>query len=313
VNLSPRRFRFLMLLLFAGSGCSALIYEIVWYQLLQFVIGAAAISLAVLLATFLGGLCIGSIAVPRVAALRRLHPLRVYAALELGIGICGVAVLFGIPVAGQIYVAAANHGLPAILLRAAVCSICLLPPTMMMGASLPVAARWTEMTPEGARWVGLWYGANVAGAVFGCLFAGFYLLRVFDMHMATYAAVSINFAVALISFGASLRVPATVAEDSSPQARTVTSGGHCPFGGFCVRRGGDLDAPVKFSFGRFGVHLFSGPRSFFGGSGTGRRRGLLIISVCESTKSNRLVSVIACGGYRMERLYAGEVRAVLAD
>ena len=46
----------LLLVLFAGSGCSALVYEIVWYQLLQLVIGSSAVSLGVLLAVFMGGL-----------------------------------------------------------------------------------------------------------------------------------------------------------------------------------------------------------------------------------------------------------------
>ena len=46
----------LVAFLFAGSGCSALIYEIVWYQLLQLAIGSTSVSLAVLLATFMGGL-----------------------------------------------------------------------------------------------------------------------------------------------------------------------------------------------------------------------------------------------------------------
>ena len=55
-----------MLLLFAASGCSALIYEIVWYQLLQLAIGSTAVSLGVLLATFMGGLCLGSIGLPRL-------------------------------------------------------------------------------------------------------------------------------------------------------------------------------------------------------------------------------------------------------
>src|SRR4051812_14954362 len=86
-----------LLLLFAGSGCSALIYEIVWFQLLQLAIGSTSVSLGFLLATFMGGLCIGSIALPRMRAVKKEHPLRVYAALELGIGICGILVLFGLP------------------------------------------------------------------------------------------------------------------------------------------------------------------------------------------------------------------------
>src|ERR1700674_266115 len=84
----------LVALLFAGSGCSALIYEIVWYQLLQLVVGSTAVSLGVLLATFMGGLCLGSLAFPRLATGAQ-HPLRVYALVEFGIGVCGLAVLFG--------------------------------------------------------------------------------------------------------------------------------------------------------------------------------------------------------------------------
>src|ERR1700733_2601312 len=86
-----------LLILVAGSGFSALIYEIVWYQLLELVIGSTAVSLGVLLATFMGGLCLGCIALPRILAARQLHPLRVYAALEIAIGFCGIVALFGMP------------------------------------------------------------------------------------------------------------------------------------------------------------------------------------------------------------------------
>ena len=58
-------------MLFAGSGCSALIYEIVWYQMLELAIGSTAVSLGFLLATFMGGLCLGSLALPRLRAAGR--------------------------------------------------------------------------------------------------------------------------------------------------------------------------------------------------------------------------------------------------
>src|SRR5213080_4524086 len=149
----------LVLLLFAGSGCSALIYETVWYQTLQLAIGSTAVSLAVLLATFMGGLCLGSVGFPRLRALRK-HPLRIYAALDLAIGLCGVLVLFGIPYMDRVYITGAEHGLPGILLRGLVAAVCLLPPTVLMGASLPAIVRWIESTPRGVAWWGLLYGAN---------------------------------------------------------------------------------------------------------------------------------------------------------
>src|SRR4051812_32006889 len=85
-----------LLLLFVGSGCAALIYEVVWFQLLQLVIGSSAVSLGVLLGTFMGGMCLGSYVLPRYIDPSR-HPLRVYAALECGIGLMGLLLLFGMP------------------------------------------------------------------------------------------------------------------------------------------------------------------------------------------------------------------------
>jgi spermidine synthase len=195
-----RRFLPVLVLLFAGSGCAALIYEVVWLQLLQLVIGSTAVSLAVLLGTFMGGMCLGSIALPRVVPARR-HPLRVYALVELGIGLLGIAVLPAMPYVGRFYAAGAGHGLREILLRGAVCAACLLPPTLLMGASLPAIARWTQAAPQGVSWLGFFYGGNIAGAVLGSLLAGFYLLRVYDVTTATLAAAALNATVALAGLG----------------------------------------------------------------------------------------------------------------
>jgi spermidine synthase len=214
------RFLPLVLLLFIGSGCSALIYEIIWFQLLQLVIGSSAVSLGVLLGTYMGGMCLGSIVLPRVVSRRR-HPLRVYALLELGIGIIGVAVLFGIPYINQIYTAHAAHGFSGILLRGAVCAMCLLPPTLLMGATLPAISRWIEMTPKGVSWLGFFYGGNIAGAVFGCLLAGFFLLRVYDITTATYVAASINLTVALLGIGVSSLAKYHLLDDQQAQCDVI--------------------------------------------------------------------------------------------
>src|SRR6266498_2945707 len=102
-----------LLVLFIGSGCAALIYEVVWFQLLQLSIGSSAVSLGVLLGVFMGGMCLGSILLPKYlkpphgAGVHRggpgnrgLHPLKVYAAIEIGIAVFGILVLFGVPVVG---------------------------------------------------------------------------------------------------------------------------------------------------------------------------------------------------------------------
>ena len=198
----------LLVLLLAGSGCAALIYETVWFQLLQLVIGSSGVSLGLLLAAYMGGLCAGSILLPRYVP-RNIHPLKLYAVLELGIGILGLLVLFAVPVVGRLYVfgipESATSGFTGIVLRGIMAGVCLLPPTLLMGASLPAIARWLETTREGVSWMGLLYSSNIAGAVLGALFSGFYLLRVHDMAVATYAAAGINLAVAALSFILCLR------------------------------------------------------------------------------------------------------------
>src|SRR6516225_4751423 len=104
--------RFLVpcLFLFAGSGCAALIYEIVWFQLLALVIGSSAVSLGLLLAAYMGGLCLGSVAFARFVP-GRVNPLRVYAFLEVGIAGLGILGLFGVPLSGKLYLAGATSGL----------------------------------------------------------------------------------------------------------------------------------------------------------------------------------------------------------
>lgn len=212
-----QRFLPLLLLLFIGSGCAALIYEIVWFQLIELVIGSSAVSLGVLLGTFMGGMCLGSLLLPRYVSPSQ-HPLRIYAMLEAGIGVLGLIVLVVVPLLGGVYTATAMHGLAGILWRGLLCALCLLPPTLLMGATLPAVARWVETTPTGVSWLGFFYGSNIAGAVFGCLLAGFYLLRVHDMSTTTIVAVAVNFAVAGAGLALSKRAPhrpAVVAADSA--------------------------------------------------------------------------------------------------
>ena len=189
----------LLVLLSLGSGCAALIYQIVWFQLLQFVIGSSAVSLAVLLGTFMGGLCLGSLSFARFLSMCR-HPLRAYAFLELGIAIFGLVVLIGTPLVGHVYATNFVNGFPGILLRGFVSTLLLLPPTVLMGATLPVMGRWLEASPGAASQLGFIYSGNTVGAVLGCLMGGLYLLRVYDLATATYVAVALNLALALTSF-----------------------------------------------------------------------------------------------------------------
>ena len=213
----------LLPLLFVGSGCAALIYEIVWFQLVELVIGSSAVSLGVLLGTFMGGMCLGSLFLPRFVS-PAAHPLRVYATLEAGIGGLGLLIMFGLPALGNVYASVPAGGLFGIILRGVFCGICLLVPTILMGATLPAIARWVEATPTGVSWLGFFYGSNIAGAVVGCVLAGFYLLRVFDMATATYVAAAINAVVALTAWLVAMRAPYTASVETA-RLPSVRQGG----------------------------------------------------------------------------------------
>jgi spermidine synthase len=190
-----------LILLFIGSGCAALIYEVVWFQLLQIVIGSSALSLGVLLGTFMGGMCLGSLLLPRFVH-PVAHPLRVYAVLELTIALFGGLLLIAVPLVDDLYALGGGH----IAVRLALASSCLLPPTMAMGATLPAIARWVDSSPAGVAWLGGFYAGNLAGAVAGTLLAGFYLLRVHDVVVATAVAAALNATVAAAAWAMARRM-----------------------------------------------------------------------------------------------------------
>ena len=106
--------------------------------------------------------------------------------LELGIGVLGLLILVGDAAGRRHLHRVGRRGRSSgIVFRAVVAGICLLPPTMLMGATLPAISRWVKATPDGVSWLGFFYGGNIAGGVVGSLLAGFYLLRVFDVATAT--------------------------------------------------------------------------------------------------------------------------------
>lgn len=181
---------------FLGSGCAALIYEIVWLQQLGLVLGATSVTLGILLTSFMGGMGLGSWCYPALSRRTR-SPLTDYALLELAIAGCGGLSLLILPRLAEFYAVWGSPGTSDVPFRAitALCVLC--PPTMLMGATLPAVSRGIAATPTGAARLGLFYGANTLGAVCGSLGAGLYLLRVYDVTVATGVAMGLNVACAL--------------------------------------------------------------------------------------------------------------------
>ncbi len=171
----------LLLPLFVLSGAAALVDEIAWFQLLSLHAGGTSRSMAIVLATFMAGLGLGAIVVPRRLA-ARLHPLRACAALEVGIGLSALVLPVLFPLASRLPVP----------LDSVAFALLLLVPTLAMGATLPLAARALGNGRRAARQVSWLYAANTLGGVIGCLAAGFWLLRVHDTGVAVRVAAGLN-------------------------------------------------------------------------------------------------------------------------
>ena len=154
-------------------------------------------------------------------------------------------------------------GFTGVFFRALLCVVCLLPPTVLMGATLPGVARWVETTPQGVSWLGALCTANLAGAVFGCLFAGFYLLRIYDMSIGTFVAAAINAPCGVLAWCSPRgRVADAAAEPRSSPPKLVADPGrgrlshHRSLGADRAWRAGGLDPPADLLLGTT-VYTFS--------------------------------------------------------
>lgn len=171
----------LLLPLFVASGAAALVDEIAWFQLLSLHAGGTSRSMAIVLSTFMAGLGLGALVVPRRLP-AGIDPLRVCAVLEWIIGLSALLLPRLFPVAS---------GAPQPLDSLAF-ALLLLVPTVAMGATLPLAARALGPGRGAARRVAWLYAANTLGGVIGCLAAGFWLLRVHDTGVAALFAAALN-------------------------------------------------------------------------------------------------------------------------
>ena len=151
------------------SGLTALVYQIIWTRQLGFAFGTTTEAIGTVLAVFFGGLALGNgLAARWLPRLRR--PLRVYALLELGIGAFALVSLPLLRHLDTVYAQLGASQSPEAMasvtaLRLAAAAAILLPPTLAMGATLPVVARGlvSEYATLG-RWSAILYAANTLGA-----------------------------------------------------------------------------------------------------------------------------------------------------
>lgn len=187
----------LLFLAFFLSGASGLIYQTVWVRMLTRYLGATTHATATVLVVFMAGLALGSFLAARFAdRLRR--PLALYCWLELAIGALGLLASFAvIKGVGEFYVRMYDliGERPGILLAARVvfAVVCLLPPTILMGATLPLMVTFVTRVGEHFQaGLGRLYALNTFGAVAGVLVTGLYLLGEFGERVTLGIAAGLN-------------------------------------------------------------------------------------------------------------------------
>ena len=181
------RARPLILAFLLVSGSCGLIYEIVWMKMLTLVIGNTVFSITTVLASFMGGLALGSFLAGRLIDKIK-DPLKTYGLLEGAIG--AYALLLPLLLAGTeplfrfVYQNLDPSFYTLSLLRFLVSGVILLVPTTLMGATLPVLSQYFVDRQGRLGWnVGLVYGLNTCGAVMGSFAAGFLLIPMPGHHL----------------------------------------------------------------------------------------------------------------------------------
>ena len=203
-----------------GSGLAALVYQIAWQRELRLVFGSSTAASAAVLTIFVGGMGAGGLLLGRRADAHP-RPLRLYAALELGVAASAALTPPLLDLARAAYLrlggVIALGPVGGTALRLSLAALVLAAPTVLMGGTLPAAVRGVQSDADARRrTVGLLYGANTLGAVTGCLLATFWLLERLGTRATLWAACAVNAAVALAALRAGRSAPCP--EDPPPPA-----------------------------------------------------------------------------------------------
>jgi spermidine synthase len=194
-------------LLFFVSGMCGLIYQVLWLRLLALVFGVTVYAASTVLASFMGGLALGSLVAGRLVD-RAARPLLWYGVAEILVGLSALATPAALGAVERLYVAlypSLPHALPVLTLaRFLFAFAVLIVPTTLMGATLPIVVKSSLLRGEGVgRRAGLLYGTNTAGAILGTLLAGFFLIGSLGVSASFLLAAGLNILVGLAAVAAS--------------------------------------------------------------------------------------------------------------
>ncbi|MDQ5844604.1 MAG: fused MFS/spermidine synthase [Acidobacteriota bacterium] len=205
---SPTALR-LVAFCFVLSGATGLIYEVLWARMLGLVFGATTLAISTVLAAFMGGLALGSLLAGRLGG-RIKRPIRWYGLFEVGIAVYALAIPVLFAFVDHLYAALWQQFNPNSfvfsLLRFILTSLILLVPTTLMGATLPLlAAALLKSQIVNTTSITKLYTRNLAGAICGCIAAGFVLLPALGVRGTTYVASAINLLIGVVALVADRR------------------------------------------------------------------------------------------------------------
>jgi spermidine synthase len=205
-----------------GSGFCALIYQTVWTRQLRLVFGASTAASSAVVAIFIAGLGFGGLWFGRRVE-RSNNPLRYYALLELAIGALSALTPWLLDAVRVLYGWSGGSprlgGVGSNALRLALASLVLLPPTWLMGGTLPALARAIEAESDRSRRaVAIVYALNTLGAVLGCGLSSFVLLEALGNRASLHLACLVNVSVGAFAYVAARRLRPLPPSATEPSA-----------------------------------------------------------------------------------------------
>ncbi len=185
------------------SGLAGLVYQVVWTRYLALFLGHTSYAVVAVLIAFMGGLALGNAWLgARVDTLRR--PLMFYAALEVGIGFYAVIFpqYFELIHGGFLMMVRQLNptGATLLALKFVFAGIAILPPTVLMGATLPALTRYvTRSLSELRGKVAALYAINSSGAVAGTLLADWWWIPSIGLEACVFIGATISLLIGLVS------------------------------------------------------------------------------------------------------------------
>ena len=184
----------LLALLFFTSGFAAILYQLVWQRMLFALVGINVEAVTLIVTVFIAGLGFGSLAGGHASRLPTERLITVFALVELGIGLFGGAS----PAVFAVFGDWAPRLSPLQVALGTV--VLILPPTMAMGATLPIlVAHAVRRNPNVGEAVGTLYGVNTLGSAVAGFAAGYGVMRLLGQSGAIALASGCNVTVALIA------------------------------------------------------------------------------------------------------------------